>query len=274
MEPLTQLFARYGRGGPAIEEDAAKGGITIRVYLPAAARVRRARLETGLSLLSLIQPLVGVEQLEVEEADWERAWRSHFTVLMIGERLVVKPSWLEYQPRARDVVIELDPGMAFGTGHHPTTRMCLVLLERWLRPGMRVLDLGTGSGILAIAAARLGASGVVAMDNDPLAVRIARSNLKAGLPEGGVRLLRGTLPDPRVGTSCFDLVVANITARVIGQKTEALWEVIRPGGVLITGGIIEGQRQGVEAALTSAGFRSLAAELEEDWVTLVAEKTT
>src|SRR5690606_26457499 len=108
--------------------------------------------------------------------DWANAWKEHYRVLRVGERIVVVPSWLEYEAAPGDVVLQLDPGMAFGTGLHPTTQLCLRLLERYARPGLRTLDIGTGSGILAIAAAKLGAGPILALDNDPVAVGVAAEN--------------------------------------------------------------------------------------------------
>ena len=130
--------------------------VLVRTYLTNTSKQRMARIGVGVNLVRAIQPMGELEVKRLDDADWESAWKSHFTLLKIGNKLVIKPSWIDYRAEQDEVVIELDPGMAFGTGYHPTTRMCLEALEELVQPGMDVLDLGTGSGILAIAAARTG----------------------------------------------------------------------------------------------------------------------
>ena len=180
---------------------------------------------------------------------------------------MIKPSWQEHQPRPDEVVIELDPGMAFGTGLHPTTRMCLQALEEHLKPGAKVLDLGTGSGILAIAAAKLGAGSVLALDNDPLAVKAVRANVQSNGVQDLVTVELGSLDK---ATEEFELVLVNILARVIIELADqGLVDRVRPTGLMIAAGIIEEQEAEVAAALVEHGMGIVERRREKDWVTLV-----
>jgi len=180
---------------------------------------------------------------------------------------VIKPPWQEHKSQPGEVVIELDPGMAFGTGLHPTTQMCLQALEEHLGPGAKVLDLGTGSGILAIAAAKLGAGYVLALDNDPLAVRAAQANVQSNGVQNIVSVELGSLDK---ATDRFDLLFVNILARVIIELAgQGLMDRVRPTGLLIAAGIIEEQEAEVTAALREQGLEIVERRQEKDWVTLV-----
>ena len=280
MEPISYLFSRYGRG--LSMENAADDLVLLRTYLPSTSKRRLARIEVGINLVRILQPFGELAIKELEEADWENAWKAHFTLLKVGTRLMIKPSWIDYEASPDEVVIELDPGMAFGTGYHPTTKMCLEALEGLIRPGMEVLDLGTGSGILTIAAARLGAASVLALDVDPTAVKAARKNFRAsGLMSKAspltaqaprVRLARGTLPHRLFHGACFDLAMANISARVIQEMAPYLWQSLKPRGMLIASGIIQKQQGELEEALTKAGFSHLKTYNIEDWVALLLSR--
>ncbi len=265
-DDVAALLGRFGRGGAVVEEG--PQGLMVKAYLPVdrALPKKKERLYTLLGHLSLIVPLKLEE--EVLEEDWALAWRAHFTPLHIG-RLVVKPSWHDCAPGPGETVLELDPGQAFGTGHHPTTRMCLLLLQKYLRPGMEVLDLGTGSGILALAAARLGAGSVLALDTDPLAVKAARENVRKNGLGGAIKVRKGTL-DPRWG--CFDLIAANLTARTILELLPALSSSLKGGGLLIAGGIIGDREDEVEKGLLGAGLKLQEKAAEGEWRTLAAYK--
>ncbi|HEU5441802.1 MAG TPA: 50S ribosomal protein L11 methyltransferase, partial [Ktedonobacterales bacterium] len=247
------------------------------------------RIEEGLWHLRQIGAgnISEVSVRRLAESDWANAWKEHFHVTHLGRRTVIKPSWREYEPRAGEVVVELDPGMAFGTGLHPTTRNCVLALEETLAPGDRVLDVGTGSGILALAALKLGAASVLALDVSTVAVEAARANAEAnGLADRiEVRLatLEGAAGEPfsplppdlavlgaEIGT--FDLVLANIIARVIAQLAPALVRATLPGGTLIASGIIAERRHEAEEPLRAAGLREIRALVEGDWVTLVGKR--
>ncbi len=303
VEAISELMSRYVAGGVAIEEpyrlldDGQEhqpipgAPVTIRAYVPDdgdGAEARR-RIEEGLWHLG--QVLAGsigeLTARRIAEEDWANAWREHYHVLRLGRRTVIKPSWREYTPQADEVVVELDPGMAFGTGLHPTTRNCLLALEDALRPGDTILDVGTGSGILAIAALKLGAARALALDVSPVAVEAAREN--AAINGVGARMavrlatLAGAggepfqpLPadldtlGPEIGV--FDIVVANIIARVIAQLAPALVRATRPGGTLIASGLIAERRAEAEEPLRAAGLRDIRDLVEGDWVTLIGRR--
>jgi ribosomal protein L11 methyltransferase len=195
--------------------------------------------------------------------------------LRVGQRIVVKPSWQTYTPRPDDVVVELDPGMAFGTGLHPSTRLCLVALEEYLTPGMRVLDVGTGSGILAIAAARLGAGPVLATDIDPIAIQAARANVAANEVEHIVSVEPGSWPTLEPQDQAFDIVLVNILAETIVELLdEGLAHYLKKAGLIVVAGIIESQEAMVAEALGAQGVDIVKRLQEKDWVALVGSKRT
>ena len=196
VEPLTQVFTEHGEGGVAIELPAGHNPdegeeapvperVTVTTYIPHDNRLegRYARIDTAVRLVAHVGDVSELRVRVVEEEEWQDAWKEHFHAFRVGTRTMIVPTWRTYEPREDDVVITLDPGMAFGTGHHPTTRMCLELLETHIQPGDRVLDLGCGSGILSIAAAKLGASDVFGLEIDPIAASVAERNVR----ENGVQ---------------------------------------------------------------------------------------
>ena len=186
---------------------------------------------------------------------------------------MIKPSWREYAAQPHEIVIELDPGMAFGTGLHPTTQMCLAALEHYLQPNMRVLDLGTGSGILAIGAARLGAAAIDALDIDPLAVKAAAENVRANGAADIIRVTAGSLAEAAADGATYDLIVVNILAKVIIQLCEeGLGRVVRSGGLAVLAGLIDTQEMGVREALASQGLAVIDRYQEKDWVSLIARR--
>jgi len=273
-EAVSEVFNRYGRGGAVVSADFGDGSgdtavVTVKTYLPLdeeGLKTKR-RIEEALWHLGQIYPLPAPEFRELAEDDWANAWKKHYHVLRVGQRMVIKPPWQEHKRQPGEVVIELDPGMAFGTGLHPTTQMCLQALEEHLGPGAKVLDLGTGSGILAIAAAKLGAGYVLALDNDPLAVRAAQANVQSNGVQNIVSVELGSLDK---ATDRFDLLFVNILARVIIELAgQGLMDRVRPTGLLIAAGIIEEQEAEVTAALREQGLEIVERRQEKDWVTLV-----
>ena len=211
----------------------------------------------------------------VNEEDWADAWKEHFPVLRVGQRIVIQPTWREHAARPDEVVIRLDPGMAFGTGLHPTTRLCLVALEEAAADGMLadadVLDVGSGSGILAIACGFLGARHIAAVDVDPLAVETTRRNASLNGLADRIEAAQGSLPlaDERR----FDLVVANLVAGLLVDLAPALAAVVKPGGRLIVGGIFHDREPDVASSLSSAGLTVRRRWTETDWVALEAVPT-
>ncbi len=209
---------------------------------------------------------------EVHEDDWSSAWKQYFHPLKIGERIVIKPTWEDYQPAEGEMIIELDPGMAFGTGTHQTTQMCVRCLEEVLIPGCTVFDVGTGSGILAIAAAKLGAKDVRAVDLDPVAVKTARENVALNKVQDIVRLSEGDLLTGIAGEDKADLIIANIVADVIIRMAADLPQRIKEEGIFIGSGIITGRLSDVAAALEQMGFYVEKVVEEGTWAAVVARR--
>ncbi len=243
---------------------------TVRAFFAAHQRDALARAEQALWHLAQLRPMSPPRLRELAEEDWAEAWKKHYTILHIGQHLVIKPSWLDYAPRPDDRVIELDPGMAFGTGLHPTTRLCMGALEERVTSGMTVLDVGTGSGILAIAAAKLGAREILALDTDAVAVETAARNVTINRVQERVRVAHGSL-DVLTPRNLFDLICINILAEVIGELAPALAGDLRPGGILIASGILDFKAEGVRDALAAVGIALVERKQEEDWVALVGE---
>ena len=277
-DAVAEVFQRYGCQGVVVQQDDPSRNasrVSVKTYLPDddSLHGKRSDIDLAVRLLALIRPIGPLLERRLTEEDWTRAWRKQFKVLHIGDRVVVCPSWLKYKPRPRDVVVRLDPGMAFGTGLHPTTRMCLELLERLVEPGIEMLDLGTGSGILAIAAAKLGVAGALALDIDPVAVKVARENVLANGTEALIEVREGSLRlDNPLLTASYHLIVANITVKPIVELAAAMMGLLRPGGLVIAGGILEDQSNEVEAAFTRLGACVREMRNVEDWRTLVLEK--
>ncbi len=245
---------------------------TVRAFFAPEAGEALENAEKGLWHLAQLRSMSDPRKREVAEEDWAESWKKFYTILHIGRRLVVKPSWLEYTPQADEVVIVLDPGMAFGTGLHPTTRMCLAALEDRITPETRVFDVGAGSGILSIAAARLGAREILAVDLDPIAVEAATRNVALNHVESRVQVHAGSI-DVETHREHFDLVCMNILAEVISDLAPALAEVLKPGGIVIASGILDYKAEGVVEALNAVGIEVVEKQQEEDWVALVGRKT-
>jgi ribosomal protein L11 methyltransferase len=209
---------------------------------------------------------------KVREEDWADAWKEHFHVERVGRRIVIRPTWRPYTPAPDDVVIDLDPGMAFGTGQHPTTRMCLAALERVVRPGARVVDVGAGSGILAIAAAKLGAASVAALDVDAVAVEVARDNVRMNGVDGVVAVSQGSLEPGPDAMGPADVLVANINAATIIEMAPALARLLPGGGVAVVSGIIAERGDQVVRRLEQEGFHILRRDAEGDWLAVTARR--
>jgi len=239
-EPAVELLGRLAPNGVAVEM--LDESVRVRAWLPddSALPDRRRQLDEGLWHLSQIQPLPVPEFRLVEEEPWEVAWKEHYQPLEIGERLQILPSWMKQEGGSR-IPIYLEPGMAFGTGAHTTTRHCLEALELFVANGDSVADLGCGSGILAITAARLGAGEVVALDTDPQAVQLARENVLLNEVAGRVRVVHGSMPELE-GTSSKQLIVANIRAFALEEFIQTgISHYLTSGGRVVMSGILEDQ---------------------------------
>ena len=283
VEPLSQIFYRYGHGGVAVEQE---GGFNpdegetpsgdewavVTTYLPMNESLdeRRGRIDVGVRLVAHVSDISPLQERVVEEEDWQNAWKEHFHPIRVSRRITICPTWREYTPQDSEAVIMLDPGMAFGTGHHPTTRMCLEQLDEIVEPGMDVLDVGCGSGILSIAAARLGARHVFGLEIDSVAVNVAKQNVRDNGVEHTVRVVQGTLPHADVKQSAYGIAVANISAKVVSEIAPHLVSAVQDGGKVIASGILMENKDSVVGALAAAGADLQKTVVDGDWVTLVA----
>lgn len=246
--------------------------VTVKGWLAEAGDVEQARFRLEHGLEEVRQEGLGEINAPVyawvQEEDWANAWKAYFKPTRVGELLVVIPSWEEYELKPGELPLYLDPGMAFGTGTHPTTALCLRLLEKAVKPGARVLDVGTGSGILAVAAARLGASPIVAIDIDPVAVKVAGENTAKNHVAVDVRL--ATVD--QVETDECDVVIANIIASVIIDILPEVAARLKKGGRFLASGIIAEKKQTVLDAITETWLLPLEVREEAGWVAILATK--
>jgi len=297
IEPISNILHEAGAGGVVIEDaedlkrtwpdrygevyeldpaDYPDEGVNIKAYLPVNSFLGETveQIKEQINALLLYDIDLGRNTItisEVNEEQWATAWKKYYKPQKVTDHLTIVPTWEDYQPESADEkVIELDPGMAFGTGTHPTTVLCLRAIEKYLRPGDDVLDVGTGSGVLSIACAKLGANRVLAVDLDEVAVKVAKLNVKVNKVQEVVEVKHGNLADHVDGT--YQLVVANILAEVILRLVDDAYRLLSPGGVFIASGIIENKRKDVEEALRNAGFTIIDIESEEDWVSIVSRK--
>ncbi len=297
VEAVAEVLHRFGKSGVSIEAVDPDGfdqqspihadrPVLVKVYVPADqyVEVKRQEIALALSYLSMIRPGFALQERRVVDKDWEEAWKEHFHVHRPGARTVIVPSWRDYTPGPDDIPLYLDPGMAFGTGLHPTTQLCIRLLEKLVKPGMEVLDVGTGSGVLAILAAKLGATRVLGLDTDPLAVEVSAENVVRNGVADVVQVAEGSLPlrhqDPlgidraTWSAHAFDVVVANILASVIAELAPALVEALRPGGVLVCSGILESGFPHATKALLAAGAELVDVISDGDWRAIVLREPT
>jgi ribosomal protein L11 methyltransferase len=287
VEAVSEILARVAPGGVSVEPgfDLVEDGLgaridpnrpaTIRAYVPArdqaAADRAVATVTDALGHLQAfgLRPIGDLRTTVVDEADWAEAWKVHFHVLRLGRRLVIKPSWRRHAREGDEVVIDLDPGMAFGTGLHPTTRLCLEALEARADQGPlgRVLDAGCGSGILSIAAVKLGATRALGVDIDRIAIEATLANARHNRVGKRVRAHEGSIP---TGEGPFDCVLANLIAGLLVELADGLAAEVVPGGTLIASGIFIDREPEVRRALEGAGLTILGRRQETDWVALEA----
>ena len=304
-EAVSELFNRCNGGGYDEDNEAGEAGgggaviegtgfdlseaqqvpleaarqFTVKTYVKPGRRgaeIRR-QIEEGLWRLSLLYPIPEPTIREIREEDWANAWKQFYKPLRVGTHVVLKPSWENFAAQADDIVIELDPGMAFGTGLHPSTRLCIAALEQIVRPGDAVLDVGTGSGVLAIVAAKLGAHHILATDIDPLAVQVAGENLARNqVGSEPCDVGQGSVPGGQAGR--FRVVVANILAEVLVKLFDGAYdnvplaEPLAADGVMVLAGILADRADMVVAAGNRHGLDLVETRTEEDWVALVMRK--
>lgn len=271
---LEQVNRRLLDGATADrwEDESAAGPVVVRAYLPMddTLEQRRTKVEEALFYLNMVRPIPQPAYKEVAQSDWANAWKVNFKLLRIGERILIRPTWIdetEAGAQAGDIVLALDPGMAFGTGLHPTTQLCLMALEQHVTAGMSVFDVGHGSGVLSILAAKLGARNVLAVDTDEEAVRVGRENAEANGVSAHIRVAQGTHDSTR---ETFDLVVANILAGVIVKMLGS--GLANRGPLFIFSGILDTQAEDVIRAANDAGLQLAGRKGIADWVCLVFRK--
>ena len=269
VEPVSYLFSRYGKG--LSTEPQGAGRVMLRTYLESGSEQRLARIDIGIRLINSIEPLSELTIRDLDDGeDWQNSWKEHYDALPVGSRLIIKPSWVDLEEETAEgrVIIELDPGIAFGTGYHPSTYTCLEALEELVLPGMKVLDLGTGSGILTITALNLGAASAVALDIDGQAVSAARQNFRRLRLQERITLVKGSVPHPTVPAAAFDLAIANISARGVADRAPFILPALRPGGMLIASGLLATQRPEVDDTAIGLGFIPELEWPREEWLTL------
>jgi ribosomal protein L11 methyltransferase len=296
VEAVSAILERYGANGVVLEDssdltrtwedrfgeiyglnpaDFPESGVRVKAYvaLETWREEMVGALESeiqGLTELGLDPGAAKVSFRIADEEEWANEWKKYYHPVRVTERLTIKPSWEEYTPQEGEEVIELDPGMAFGTGTHPTTNLCLRTIEQVLKPGQTVVDVGCGTGILSIAASKFGASKVLGLDLDPVAVQVARENVELNRVQHNVTIRQGDLL--KEVEERFDVVVANILAEIILLMVPDVHKVLKDDGVLITSGIIREKEEQVREALLANGYEVTDAILEDDWVALVAKR--
>jgi ribosomal protein L11 methyltransferase len=297
IEPISNILHEAGASGVVIEDplelvkeredqfgeiyqlnpkDYPDEGVIVKAYLPVTSFLGETvdAIKESINTLIIHNIDIGrntVTVSEVNEEEWATAWKKYYHPVKISERFTIVPTWEEYTPVSSDeLIIELDPGMAFGTGTHPTTVMCIQALERTVRKSDRVVDVGTGTGVLSIASAMLGASSVLALDLDEVAVKSAIINSKLNKTNEVVTVSQNNLLDG-VNQEA-DVVVANILAEVIVRFTDDVARVVKKDGYFISSGIILQKKDEVRAAIERSGFEIIETIQMEDWIAMIAKR--
>ncbi|OAT74860.1 50S ribosomal protein L11 methyltransferase [Parageobacillus thermoglucosidasius] len=297
VEAISNILHEAGAGGVVIEDpydltkerDASFGevyelnpddypeeGVIIKAYLPVNSFLGETveEIKQAINNLLLYDIDIGKNKItisEVNEEEWATAWKKYYNPVKISEKFTIVPTWETYEPVSSDeLIIELDPGMAFGTGTHPTTVMCIQALEKYVKPGDTVIDVGTGSGILSIAAAMLGAKSVRALDLDPVAVDSAKLNVKLNKVQHIVTVSQNNLLDHIEERA--NVIVANILAEIILRFADDAYRLLEKNGYFITSGIIQAKKQEVKEGLMKAGFTIEETLVMEDWIAFIARK--
>lgn len=294
VEPISNMLAEMGTGGVLIEDPQAiaeyansglwdahefseellkQTDIVIKSYLPQEESLL-SRIEQIIIEMNDIETRMDLDPTRitykpVQEEDWANNWKAYFKPERIGKRTVIKPTWETYEPEEGDLILEIDPGMAFGTGNHATTALCLQILEEYVQPGMDIMDVGTGSGILAIQTGLLGAATVQAMDYDVVAVSAAKENVELNQMADRISVCQSDLLAEAVGQA--DIMVANIIADIIIRLTPDVPARLKGDKIFISSGIIDTRKDDVLAALEENNFRILEVRENAGWVAIVAK---
>jgi len=296
VEPVSNILHEAGASGVVIEDvddlskerqsvfgeiyqlnpsDYPSEGVILKAYLPVNSFLGETVEEIKQAVTNLVKYDIDIGAntisiSEVNEEEWATAWKKYYKPVKISSRITITPTWEDYKPvHSDELIIELDPGMAFGTGTHPTTVMSLQAIEKYIKEGDTVIDVGTGSGVLSIASALLGAEKVEAYDLDEVAVNSARLNVKLNKVNHKVHVDQNDLLKGIEGP--VDLVVGNLLAEIILLFVDDTAKVLKPGGYFITSGIIQGKKRDVKAKLEEQGFTIIEILEMEDWVAIVAQ---
>ncbi|MHC0035859.1 50S ribosomal protein L11 methyltransferase [Pseudoneobacillus sp. C159] len=297
VEPISNILHEAGASGVVIEDpfeltkerkdqfgeiyqldpqDYPDEGVIIKAYISINSFLAETveGIKEAINGLTLHNIDIGINKVsiaEVNDEDWATAWKQYYHPVKISERFTIVPTWETYEKvHSDELIIELDPGMAFGTGTHPTTVLCIQALERMVEKGDHIIDVGTGSGVLSIASALLGANRIQALDLDEVAVTTAKMNIELNQVSNIVSVSQNNLLNGIKGP--VDGIVANILAEVIVRFTDDAAQIIKQNGYFITSGIILQKKQEVKDALIEAGFEIIETMVMEDWVALIAKK--
>lgn len=284
---ISDIFYSFGLQGVAVESTVADENAdwadgaekipdadSVSAYFPKDGRFENSisKIRTELERLAA-EPGIATRILfrEMDEEDWAESWKEYFWPEKVGKNIVVKPTWRDYMPNPGEIVVEIDPGMAFGTGTHPTTSLCIQLIEKYLHTGDSVLDIGTGSGILLIAAGKLGAGNLQGIDNDPVAVDIARKNLVINhIGPERFTVTTGNLAE-KVHQQ-FDVIIANILTDVILELLDSVPPLLCENGIFICSGIISENREKVTQKMERLGFEIAEVREKEGWAGIAGKK--
>lgn len=274
-EPLIHLFNMHGEGSASVEggggynpDEGEKpdpaAWVTIKGWLPidATTQSRKTAIDVGVRLVRHLVELPEIEERKVTDDDWRH---QKFEPIKIGKNLVILPRSADYEREPNDIVVELEPGLAFGTGHHPTTLMCLEEIEKVVKPGDQFLDVGCGSGVLSIAALALGAEHAVGLDIEDDAVTSSLANLEEASYADQSTILSGSIPHPQVPDRQFDVVGANIAANALIALAKPLMATVTDDGVIVTSGVLESRLSDVIEAFEAAGGEVESSRQIEDW---------
>lgn len=285
VEPISHVFHQYGEGGVVVESPAGfnpdegelppvPSHLIVRTYIPLDKRIdaKRSNIQVAVKLINYLHPIDQIVEKIIEKEDWESNWKEYFHPMRIGKNIRIIPSWIDNKSSKNDIVIFLDPGMAFGTGHHPTTRMCMEMLEEIIVGNERVVDVGCGSGILSIASVKLGASEVLGLEVSHDAAEVARENCSINQVNKYVSIYEKKVSEEENILGLFDIVVANISAKIIIELANMFSNLIPYNGRLILSGILEESLPLVEAALNSSSIIIDRISITDDWVAILATK--
>ncbi|SIS36800.1 50S ribosomal protein L11 methyltransferase [Salimicrobium flavidum] len=296
IEPVSNILHESGASGVVIEDPAdlekytsrfgelydldpanyPEEGVIVKAYLPQNSFLNETVEEIKGSISSLVNYGIdiganAVTITEIQEEDWATAWKKYYKPVKISEKVTIAPTWEDYKAVSTDeLIIEMDPGMAFGTGTHPTTVLSIQALERFVQKDDVILDVGAGSGILSVASVLLGASTVYAYDLDDVAVQSTKNNAALNGAEHKVKVEQNNLLEGV--TQKADVIVANILAEIIVKFPEDAFSLLKPGGYFITSGIIEGKKELVRNSLEKTGFEIVEVNKMEDWILFIARR--